>query len=145
MRADSRCATSLCRPAQLLLFEAERAWAHSQDLRSQSNADGEDPVLRKQGLNRARRAVQWSGDLAKLVDALGARVDALSQAEVTSYGLVIQGSVAFDKGDYKKALELLAVARQLLAVVAHCSSDSRGEALANSFVDGTEAQMRFCA
>lgn len=129
----------------MLLFETERAWAHSQDLRNKSNEEDEDPSLRKQGLARARRADQWLGDLVKLVDALGSHIDPQSKAETQAYGLSIKGSVAFDKDDWQKALELLAVGRQLLASLARCSSDSRDEALANSFVDASEAQMRFCA
>lgn len=133
------------RPAQLLLFEAERAWAQSQELKTQSNAQDQDSNLRKRGLGRARRAAQWAQDLCKLVDALGPRVDVQSRAETFAYHLITSGSAAFDKGDWQNSLEHLAVARQLLTALASSSSDSRGEALANSFVDAGEAQIRFCA
>ncbi|PWN27755.1 hypothetical protein BDZ90DRAFT_252247 [Jaminaea rosea] len=134
------------RPAQLLLFEAERAWAHSQDLRSQSNTQGEDPALRKRGLGRARKAVQWSQQLASLAESLGSsRVDVRSRSEIAAYTLTIKASHFFDKGDWQAALQHLCVARNLLAALARSSPDSRSEALANSFVDAGEAQMRFCA
>ncbi|CAO1637026.1 unnamed protein product [Parajaminaea phylloscopi] len=132
------------RPAQLLLFETERAWAQSQHLRNQFN-EAEDPSLRRRGLARARRAVQWSSELSTLVGALGSRVDPQSRAEVATYGLIIKGSALFDKADWMASLESFAIARQILALLTRCSADSRGEALANSFVDVNDPQMRFCA
>lgn len=133
------------RPAQLLLFEAERAWAHSQDLRTQSNAEGEDPALRRRSIGRAKRAVGWSADLSTLIESLADRVDIQSKAEVVAYALSIKGSADFDKGDWDSCLEHLSVARLVLTALARDSADSRGEALANSFVDAGEAQMRYCA
>ncbi|PWN22249.1 hypothetical protein BCV69DRAFT_267506 [Microstroma glucosiphilum] len=133
------------RPAQLLLFEAERAWAHSQDLKSQSNEAEEDPVLRKSGLGRARRAVGWADDLFKLTESLASRVDAHTKVEVISYRLSTKASALFDKGEWESCLEHLWVARVLLTALAKGTSDSRAEALANSFIDAGEAQMRFSA
>lgn len=135
----------MTRPAQLLLFEIERAWADSQDLRTEYNVSDEKATLRRRGLGRARRAVQWVEKLSKLIDVLGERVDPQSRAEVAAYGLVIRGSASFDKGDWLNSLECLAVAREALAVLTRCSSDSGGEALASSFVDVNEPYMRFCA
>ncbi|CAO1614396.1 unnamed protein product [Sympodiomycopsis kandeliae] len=133
------------RPAQLLLFEAERAWSHAQDLRNQSNEQEQDPSLRKRGLGRAKRSVQWAQELADLIQSLGDRVDASSKVEVAIYSILTKSSAAFDKGEWQSSLEHLSVARHLLAALALNSADSRGEALANSFIDAGEAQMRFCA
>lgn len=132
-------------PAQLLLFEAERAWAYAQDLRDQYNEDSDNSGLRSRGLGRAKRAVQWSQDLTELIKSLGPRVDAASKLEVAVYGILTKASLAFDKSDWLSSLEHLSVARHLLAALAEHSGDSRGEALANSFIDAGEAQMRFCA
>lgn len=132
-------------PAQLFLFEAERAWAHAQDLKNQSNEQEQDPSLRKRGLGRAKRAVQWAEDLTKLAKSLGSRIDAASKAQVTVYDILAKASLAFDKGNWTTSLQHLSVARHLLAAIAARSADSRGEALANSFIDAGETQMRFCA
>lgn len=132
-------------PAQLLLFEAERAWAHSQDLREQSFANDQDAALRDRGLSRLRRAVQWSSQLSSLLVALGDRSDVQSRAEAVAFHGIMKSAEVFDKGRWEPALDYLSVSRALLTVLADCSNSSRAEALANSFVDAGEAQMRFCA
>ncbi|KAN0060610.1 signal recognition particle subunit srp68 [Thecaphora frezii] len=133
------------RPAQLLLFEAERAWAFSQELRTQAFENDADPALRQRGISRLRRAVQWSTSLHQLVCALNARFDVYARSETAAYSVLLKGIAAFDRNQWSKALELLSVARLLLNAIADNSMTSRNEALANSFVDAGEAQMRYCA
>ncbi|TKY84966.1 hypothetical protein EX895_006046 [Sporisorium graminicola] len=133
------------RPAHLLLFEAERAWAYSQELRAEAFDDESNPQLRKRGISRLRRAEQWSHSLHQLVQALASRFDIFSRAETAAYLLIIKSTTAFDRSQWEKALELLSVARNLLNAIAVNSPTSRGEALANSFVDAGEAQMRYSA
>ncbi|PWN50114.1 hypothetical protein IE53DRAFT_387607 [Violaceomyces palustris] len=133
------------RPALLLLFEAERAWAFSQDLRNQSFENDQDSALRRRGFSRARRAVQWSFQLYQLVTALSSRFDAHARAEAAAYATLLKASELFDKKQWEKALEHLSVSRVLLSIVADSSDSSRSEALANSFIDSGEAQMRYCA
>lgn len=79
------------------------------------------------------------------MEALGDRIDVQSRAEVIAYVTSTKASAFFDRGNWDEALDHLAVARRLLSALAKSSSDTRGEALANSFVDSTEGQMRFCA
>ena len=133
------------RPAHLLLFEAERAWAYSQELRSEAFDDDSNPQLRKRGISRLRRAEQWSTSLHQLVQALSARFDVYSRAETAAYLLIIKATTAFDRSQWEKALQLLSVSRNLLNAIATNSPTSRAEALANSFVDAGEAQMRYSA
>lgn len=134
------------RPAQLLLFEAERAWAFSQELRQESFDKDQDTSLRRRGLSRAHKAVAWAQDLVSLLSALGAkRVDVVSRAQAAAYSALIRGNESFDKDKWKVSMEQLSVARRLLQNVAECSKSSRAEALANSFVDTTEAQLRYSA
>ncbi|GAK63063.1 signal recognition particle 68 [Moesziomyces antarcticus] len=133
------------RPAHLLLFEAERAWAYSQELRSEAFEDDSNPQLRKRGISRLRRAEQWSDSLHQLVQALAARFDAYARAETAAYLLTIKATTAFDRSQWDKALQLLSVNRTLLNAIAANSPTSRAEALANSFVDAGEAQMRYSA
>ncbi|CDU24436.1 uncharacterized protein SPSC_03807 [Sporisorium scitamineum] len=133
------------RPAHLLLFEAERAWAYSQELRAEAFDDESNPHLRKRGISRLRRAEQWSHSLHQLVQALSARFDIFAQAETAAYLLIIKSTTAFDRSHWDKALQILSVARNLLNAIATNSPTSRAEALANSFVDAGEAQMRYSA
>lgn len=137
---------SAIRPLQLLLFEAERAWAYSQELKQASFENEQDGSIRRHGLARAHRAVQWSQSLLDLISALGKdRFNVFSRAEASAYHALISGYEAFDKGRHQLSLELLSVARKLFDLIADASNDSRKEALANSFVDGTEAMLRFSA
>lgn len=133
------------RPAHLLLFEAERAWAYSQELRAQAFDDDSHPQLRKRAISRLRRAEQWSYSLHQLVQALSSRFDVYSRAQTAAYLLIINATTAFDRSQWEKALQTLSVARNLLNAIAANSDTSRAEALANSFVDAGEAQMRYSA
>ncbi|KAJ1032659.1 hypothetical protein NDA16_000682 [Ustilago loliicola] len=133
------------RPAQLLLFEAERAWAYSQELRSEAFDDESNPQLRKRGISRLRRAEQWSSSLHQLVQAFAKRFDVYSRAETAAYLLIIKATTAFDRSQWDKALQMLSVGRNLLNAIATNSPTSRAEALTNSYVDAGEAQMRYSA
>ncbi|PWZ03153.1 hypothetical protein BCV70DRAFT_197392 [Testicularia cyperi] len=133
------------RPALLLLFEAERAWAYSQELRNEAFDNDSDPAVRKRGISRLRRAEQWSQALAEMVKALSPRFDVYTRAEAVAYQSIIRATTAFDRSQWERALQTLSVARSLLNAIAQNSKTSRGEALANSFVDAGEAQMRYSA
>lgn len=130
----------------MLLFEAERAWAHSQELKQESFDKEQNGDIRRHGLSRSQRGVQWSKSLLELLTALGpTRVDAMTRAEATAYHTLLQGFASFDKNSFQACVEQLSVARKLLYAIAESSGDSRKEALANSYVDSTEAMLRFCA
>ncbi|KAL9935101.1 hypothetical protein V8E36_006177 [Tilletia maclaganii] len=137
------------RPALLLLFEAERAWAHSQEYRNASFENDEDTKLRKLGLGRLRRAVSWADDLVALLKALPeAAVDAQLVAEAVAYRTTLEGFRLFDRGtetSQDAALDQFAVARVLLNTIATHSPTSRREAVTYTFVDQGEAPLRFCA
>lgn len=131
---------------QLLLFEAERAWAYSQELKQIPFDKEQDGSIRRHSLSRLRRAVVWSQTLTEVVQSLGSgRVNVVSRAETASYHALLQGYEAFDKQKHQEALEYLSVARKVFDAISEASNDSRKEALAHSFVDGTEGMMRFSA
>lgn len=134
------------RPAQLLLFEAERSWSYSQELKQAAFEKEQDGKIRRHGLTRARRAVQWSKELLELVAALGEqRIDVRTRAEAHAYHVLLQAYEAFDKEKHLESMEFLSVARKLLYLVAQAQSDSRKEALAHSYIDSTESMLRFSA
>ncbi|KAE8222748.1 hypothetical protein CF319_g4108 [Tilletia indica] len=137
------------RPILLLLFEAERAWAHSQEYRNASFENEEDSKLRKLGLSRLKRAVQWADEIITLLRALPENaVDAQLIAEAVAYRTTLEGIRLFDRGTdatHESALARFCVARVLLNEIATHSPTSRREALAYTFIDQGEAPLRFCA
>ncbi|MCO5590195.1 hypothetical protein L7F22_044164 [Adiantum nelumboides] len=134
------------RPAQLLLFEAERSWSYSQNLKQTAFEKDQDGKIRRHGLTRARRAVQWSKELLELIGALGEqRIDIRTRAEAHAYHVLLQAYETFDKEKHLESMEFLSVARKLLYLVAQAQSDSRKEALAHSYIDSTEPMLRFSA
>ncbi|PWN36885.1 uncharacterized protein FA14DRAFT_7666 [Meira miltonrushii] len=134
------------RPAQLLLFEAERSWSYSQELKQAAFEKEQDGKIRRHGLTRARRAVHWSKELLELVAALGEkRIDVRTRAEAHAYHVLLQAYEAFDKEKHLESMEFLSVARKLLYLVAQAQSDSRKEALAHSYIDSIEPMLRFSA
>ncbi|KAK0547851.1 signal recognition particle subunit srp68 [Tilletia horrida] len=137
------------RPALLLLFEAERAWAHSQEYRERLTEVDGDPKVRKLGLSRLKRAVEWADQLVALLRALPEQaVDAQLVAEAVAYRTLLEGIRHFDRGSessHEAALPLFCASRVLLNAIAKNSPTSRREALAYTFVDQGEAPLRFCA
>lgn len=134
------------RPAQLFLFEAERAWSFSQELKQSSFEKEQDGKIRRHGLTRARRAIQWSQQLLDLITALGEeRIDVQTRAESHAYHVLLRAYEAFDKQNHMESMEFLSVTRKLLYLVAQAQSDSKKEALAHSYIDSTEPMLRFSA
>jgi signal recognition particle subunit SRP68 len=59
--------------------------------------------------------------------------------------VALRGGVAFDKEDHPAALRKLSVARLLFTALADAAAESKQAALANSWVDQSDAQLRFSA
>ncbi|KAF7367433.1 Signal recognition particle subunit SRP68 [Mycena sanguinolenta] len=97
---------------QLLLLEAERAWAYSQELSSAAllpaNAD-QASTLRHSATGRFRRAVNWSTQLLSLSQTLYAasRLSAEDLLQVTIYTLILNGRFLRYRDDRDQALATL--------------------------------------
>src|ERR1700683_30624 len=135
---------------QLLLLEAERAWAYSQELiMSALQPANEDKAssLRHSATGRFRRAVNWSTQLLSLCQSLHAssRLSADSLLQVTVYTLILNGRFLRYRDDFEDALIQLCVARNLLDELADRASTSRDQALATLFADDIGAEIRYCA
>ncbi|CAA7264674.1 unnamed protein product [Cyclocybe aegerita] len=135
---------------QLLLFEAERAWAYAQELITsalqpfnQDKASG----LRHTATGRFRRAVNWSTQLLSLCQALYAssRMSAENLIEATIYTVILNGRFLRYRDDFEDALIQLSVARGLLDDLANTASTSRDQALAVLFSDEISPEIRYCA
>lgn len=138
------------RSLQLLLFEAERAWAHSQDLVAQSLLPANQThagTLRHSATGRFRRAVHWSTQLLSHCQSLyvSSRVMASSLIQVTVYTLIVNGRFLRYQDNFEDALIQLSVARSLLDELAETAETSRDQALARLFADEIGPEIRYCA
>ncbi|KIM61928.1 hypothetical protein SCLCIDRAFT_1215538 [Scleroderma citrinum Foug A] len=135
---------------QLLLFEAERAWAYAQDLIAQSTLPANDVhagTLRHSATGRFRRAVHWSTQLLSHCQALYAagRFPSEHVVQATVYTLVMNGRFLRYRDDFEDALVQLSVARDLLDQLAERAVTSRDQALATLFADEIGPEIRYCA
>ncbi|KAJ7238993.1 hypothetical protein B0H12DRAFT_1136495 [Mycena haematopus] len=135
---------------QLLLLEAERAWAYSQELSSLAllpvNAD-KASTLRHSATGRFRRAVNWSTQLLFLSQSLfsASRLSAEDLLQVTIYTLILNGRFLRYRDEFEDALIQLSVARGLLDELAASAPTSRDQALATLFSDEVGPEIRYCA
>jgi signal recognition particle subunit SRP68 len=135
---------------QLLLFEAERAWAYAQELTNSAlqpaNQDNASS-LRHSATGRFRRAVNWSTQLLSLCQTLYrlSRLSAENLLEVTIYMVILNGRFLRYRDDFEDALIQLSVARSLLDDLEDASSTSRDQALVVLFADEIGPEIRYCA
>lgn len=136
---------------QLLLFEAERAWAHSHELTAQSldpaKADKRS-ALRHSAASRFRRAINWSTQLLSLAQSLYAskRLQAENILELTIYTLILNGRFLRSREErLKDALSQLSVAKYLLDNLYVQATSSRDQALATLLIDEIGPEIRYCA
>lgn len=136
---------------QLLLFEAERAWAHSHELISRSldptKADNRS-ASRRSATSRFRRAVNWSTRLLSLAQSLYAsrRLSAENLLELVTYSLILNGRfLRLREEQLQDALSQLSVARYLLDNLCAQATSSRDQALATSLGDEIGPEIRYCA
>ena len=133
-----------------MLFEAERAWAHSQELVAQSLLPANEAhagTLRHSATGRFRRAVHWSTQLLSHCQSLytSSRLKASSLIQTTVYTLVVNGRFLRYRDDFEDALIQLSVARSLLDELAERAETSRDQALATLFADEIGPEIRYCA
>lgn len=134
------------RPLELLLFEAEHCWASAEELWAQQDTSATPrSVLRRRSLARGRRAVSHAEQLQTLATAMQASLDVGARAQCTAYVGLVHSASLFIKGAWHEALVHCVATRELLTCIAECASNSRDEALASSFLDALDAQIRFAA
>ncbi|KAJ7674431.1 hypothetical protein B0H17DRAFT_1170667 [Mycena rosella] len=135
---------------QLLLLEAERAWAYSQELTALALLpanDDKSSTLRHSATGRFRRAVNWSTQLLSLCQSLFAasRLSAENLLQVSIYTLILNGRFLRYRDEFEDALIQLSVARGLLDELAVSAATSRDQALATLFSDEIGPEIRYCA
>jgi signal recognition particle subunit SRP68 len=136
---------------QLLLFEAERAWAHSHELISLSldpTKVDKRSAFRRSATSRFRRAINWSTQLLSLAQSLYAskRLSAENILELTTYSLILNGRFLRSREEQlPDALSQLGIARYLLDNLCAQATSSRDQALATSLIDEIGPEIRYCA
>ncbi|WVR03290.1 hypothetical protein IAU60_000281 [Kwoniella sp. DSM 27419] len=138
------------RQLQLLVFSAERALAHSHELKAQrAKPQAAVQQIKKEQISWLRRSLKLSTELFDIACELSKGTPAqLSQrtlTEITVYHLTIRSELAFERNNFIDALSDLAARRSLLGVLARSAKDSYDEALANEFIDSHDPLIRYCA
>jgi signal recognition particle subunit SRP68 len=108
---------------QLLLFEAERAWAYSRELSHLATLPANKekvPALKRNATSRFRRAVNWATQLLSHCQSLYAssRLSANGLIQATVYTLILNGRFLRYRFDFEDALVQLSVAKALLGELA---------------------------
>lgn len=98
------------RHLHILLLQAERAWAHSEQLREENT--GGEPRKQHHRLNKLRRAVKWSADLRELSKEF---TDSASQAQAEAYAEQLAGLCLLAKEEWEPALHALTKSRDIWA------------------------------
>ncbi|KAG6820234.1 hypothetical protein H0H93_003597 [Arthromyces matolae] len=135
---------------QLLLLEAERAWAYSQDLSEQAlqpNNASNASTLRHSATGRFRRAVHWATQLLSHAQTLHSsnRLSSENLLQVYVYTLILNGRLLRSKDEFEDALAQLGVARGVLDVLSQKAATSRTQALYVLFGDEIGPEIRYCA
>ncbi|BGP02174.1 signal recognition particle subunit SRP68 [Rhodotorula toruloides] len=132
---------------QIVLFDAERCWAYSQQLKESLADPATPPTTRHLLVKRLGKAVSLSKDLVALAQSpeLSSRLSASHVAQIHAYHLVMDGSLAFERGKHDAGLKSLSIAFEVLGKLASTAASATDEALANEMMDEVEPMLRFCA
>lgn len=142
--------TDMCRHLLVLLFEAERAWAHSRELKTGLQATNPDKQgashsarVRHHANSRLSRAIHYASTLLSL---LPSSIDVGQRAQLHSYLLYLRGLSCFERTEWQAGLSALSVSMTLLLDLSERQGSSAHEsALANEWVDEVSPLARFCA
>lgn len=89
--------------------------------------------------------MQYAERLQTLAEALGDALDPHERAQILAYVSLLRCAERFIQGQWDTTLRVCSATRALLTAVAECATSSRDEALASSFLDSLDAQVRFAA
>jgi signal recognition particle subunit SRP68 len=132
---------------QLLLFSAERALAHSHELKSLRTKPDAPVSTRKEQISWLRSALKSSTSLHSIVSKLAeeGNVNQRTLAEITIYHLSVRAELSFERSQWAEALTDLSARRKLLSTLADAARDSFDQALALEFMDAYDPLIRFGA
>lgn len=127
----------------LVLFQAERAWADAQLLKTSLDAPGPTSEPRHRMHLRLLRQAQLAERLTALCSVLQLDSPQLAQAHI--YHLTALGTLDFERARFAPALDALTVAHRLLSLLATSAQSSKLQALALQWARDIAPIIRFCA
>eukprot|EP00095_Tigriopus_kingsejongensis_P001968 maker-scaffold886_size84816-snap-gene-0.28 protein:Tk01968 transcript:maker-scaffold886_size84816-snap-gene-0.28-mRNA-1 annotation:"signal recognition particle 68 kda protein" len=125
---------------QIPLMTVERAWSYAMQLKFEMNSE---PRKKYHMINRLRKAEQESAKLQSLVmDA--EKCDARAKLEVQAYHAWIQGTYFFERQDWRRAMEVLTLARAIYEKLSLTLSEDEAELYKQRMAEIVPS-LRFCA
>ncbi|KAI7868925.1 hypothetical protein BDF14DRAFT_1789389 [Spinellus fusiger] len=141
-RKDLPAVVEDSRYLELILYEAERAWAYAMELKQESESS---LGTRKHhhAINKLKRAYQHADTLYQLSTQVSVhRLDALT---MKAYAMTIKGYYLTEKERWKDALDLFLAARGVYEALTQTGQGVHQEALYCAAMDGLEPHLRLCA
>ncbi|KAG2195646.1 hypothetical protein INT47_002885 [Mucor saturninus] len=126
----------------LLIYESERAWAFSMELKQESSKSM-DTRQRHHLVKRLKRASQYAQQLYTLCE--NQTVDSRTVLDVKAYAALMKGYLLFEQQHWQEALDQLTESRTIYEKFAKLNSNAEQEALCYSFIDTIDPNIRFCA
>ncbi|KAJ3285673.1 signal recognition particle subunit srp68 [Borealophlyctis nickersoniae] len=127
------------RQLEILLYEAERAWAYAMELKRESTAE---PRKRVHLVGRLRKAAQAAGKLENICQEV--ETEARTALDVQAYAALMEGYVLFEQQQWQAALDKFAAARTIYQKLAGAGS-AQQETLCQSAIDAIDPNIRYCA
>ncbi|KAI8059880.1 hypothetical protein BC940DRAFT_313021 [Gongronella butleri] len=128
---------------QLYVYDAERAWAYSMELKQESTTSL-DTRKRHHLTKRLKRAAQIAQQLLVLCETHA--VDARSVLHAKAYAATMQGYLCFEQQQWNDALTCLLEARTIYDRFARAPGTApHDQSLAYAAIEDMDANLRFCA
>ncbi|BFZ62019.1 signal recognition particle subunit srp68 [Saitoella coloradoensis] len=125
---------------EILLFNAERAWAQASEIKAVSEQD-ENNVRHQHCVRRLAKAAQYARDLAAILASPEIGADAATQLDAIAYAASFAGQWYFEKRAWEQCLEQVSVARVAWNLLdAGVEND-----LFKDAATGTDPSIRYCA
>lgn len=121
------------------LFQAERAWAYSMQLKQESNSD---PRKRFHLVNRLRKAVKYSNELELISQS--ARCDARTKLEAQGYSSIMNGQYNFEVQKWIESLNHFNVAKKIYSNLSDALKGDDSQVFYSQKVDEIIPNIRYC-
>lgn len=121
------------------LFQAERAWAYSMQLKQEANTD---PRKRFHLLNRLRKAVKYSNELELLSQSN--RCDARTKLECQGYSSIMNGQYNFEVQKWIESLNYFNVAKKIYGNLSEALKGDDCQVFYSQKVDEIIPNIRYC-
>ncbi|KAI7887191.1 hypothetical protein K492DRAFT_233060 [Lichtheimia hyalospora FSU 10163] len=126
----------------LYVFEVERAWAHSMELKQESSSSM-DMRKRHHLRKRLKKASKHADALSDLCDKQS--VESRSTLDVKAYAARMKGYLLVEQQEWQAALDQFIIARVIYDGFGTATDNPQQEALCYAAIDDIDPNIRFCA